>query len=145
MDITIEVMLPRRGETSFTLPGNPKYNILDPIAVYELKTAATVGMPFTGYLHVINIPTPPGWGAITEEEMRRRLNGVLCRPEVELLADGSTNIKSRRLWDANVNSLPVPIKNDLLVNRQATITWGQCKALFKHRLRNVQLSEADFN
>lgn len=78
MDLTIEVMLPPRGANDYTQSANERYRVLAPIAVYPLKTVATVGMPRTGYVHVTGIPDRPAWANLTQERIIARISKVLC-------------------------------------------------------------------
>jgi hypothetical protein len=88
-------MLPPRGANDYTQSANDRYRVLAPVAVYPLKTVATVGMQRTGYVHVTGVPIDNRWFHQIEsvdddgnpvtvnvpfsvEEIMKRVNAKLC-------------------------------------------------------------------
>lgn len=114
MDITIEIMLPVRNASDVTIPGNPTYPLLGIVAVYDqLKVTNTVGMPVTGYVHVTGVPDA-GFD---------KLKALLER----------VGVSSKRAWAGVASRVPAGARNNLLTNRQITVTW----TAFKGFLRNL--------
>jgi hypothetical protein len=140
MDLTVEVMLPPRGASDYTVSANPKWLVLAPVAVYPLKTVDVVGMPNTGYIHVTGIPEPDTWASLTTEQLMIKLNNVLC----QLLEDAQGEIVQRRQWQGLSSSMSPPVRNKLLSDRQVTMSWNQFKSLMRHLVDVRNLTEADF-
>jgi hypothetical protein len=148
MDLTVEVMLPPRG-TDFTVEmGNNHYRVLSPVAVYlPRKVVETVGMQHTGYLHVTGFPdNHPSFRQVSREGRQQRLSTVLGEfwlvPDV-LSIEPRERLQEKRTWAGNPQLLPPPVRNALITDRQAEITWGQFKALMRHQVRQVNLTDDD--
>jgi hypothetical protein len=127
MDITVEVMLPPRGETFATLR-NGRYMVLMPVAVYPLKVVDAVGMQRTGYIHVTGVPN---------RISIVRANEVLCRQD-----DGTDE---RRVWKGDPAMVPSAARQALLNDRQITVTFAQFRAVLSHLVEARELAEADFD
>lgn len=143
MDLTIEVMLPRRGATGAELsePANPKYRLLALVAVYPLKSVPTVGMPFTGYVHLTGVPERAAWAGLSEEEIVARINSRLCK----LWLDANREIVERREFAGIAASVPPGARTALQQDRQVTVTWNQFKA-FVQNVRDARaLDDADLD
>lgn len=142
MDITIEVMLPPRGTTDWTVSCNPTYRVLAPIAIYLRKTVAEVFMPCTGYLHVNGMPEHPTWPVEwTDVEKIQHMNAVLTKAWDEGVFH---DLLEKRQWSGNANALNNPTRTALLTDRQATISFNTLKNLFRDSKRQAGLTEADF-
>ena len=136
MDLTVEVMLPPRGDVDFARGQNGRYRVLAAVAVYPLKTTAVVGMQRSGYLHVTGVPVVDKGGG---ERTLAHLNRVLCEPWTR--ADGS--LRERRKWCGVPAALPARVVSTLLESRQATVAWAEFKALFRHQIDIRNLSDED--
>lgn len=141
MDLTIEVMLPPRGAGDYSTSANTKWRVLAPVAVYPLKTVATVGMQNTGYVHVTGVPTPQAWAEWSEERILQRINAILC----EAWEDVDRTSLERRIWAGDPANIPAGARNNLRTNRQITVTWTQFKPVFRHLVRDAVLSDADLD
>lgn len=138
MDLTIEVMLPPRGDLDFSRAVNGRYRVLAPVAVYELKSPAVVGMQRTGYIHVRDVPIAP---RATKEAALQRLNSVLC--EVWANDDAERSVRERRKWVGVPARLAVGAVDELLTQRQTTMTWAEFKTLLNHQVEVRTLSDED--
>ena len=142
MDITVEVMLPPRGAGNYSTSANPRYRVLMPVHVYvPMKEIDTVAMPRTGYVHVTGVPTRPGWGALTNEEVERRINQRLC----DRLLDQDGNELERSKWAGVAASIPANARNRLLNDRQITVTWTAFKNVMQNFIEARQLGDEDFD
>ena len=140
MDLTICVMLPPRGASDYSVAANPKYRVLAPVAVYFMgDTSQPVAAECTGYIHVTGVPTPAGWASLTSEEVRARLNAILCR--IWENVDGSQ--RERRLWGGVATSIPQAKRNALLTDRQISVTWTQFKNAIQNLSTSQNLADAD--
>lgn len=139
MDLTIEVMLPPRGATDFHTSAHPRWRVLAIVAVYPLKTVDVVGMPRTGYIHVTGVPMPPAWSGLSEDEVKLRINAKLA---AVWEAENGSEIE-RRLWCGLASMLSTKLRNDLLTDRQITVTWTQAKGAIRNVRDNRALADAD--
>lgn len=139
MDITVEVMLPPKGQ-DFSVTRNGRYRVLMPVAIYEKKTVPTVTMPHTGYIHVTNVPN---------RLSIKRMNEVLCRLHTEDLFIGSEPISQvieRRKWCLSNTNLSTGLRDTLLNMRQISVTFTQfCNAMqnITENNRSLIASELD--
>jgi hypothetical protein len=141
MDMTVEVMLPPRGASDYTQSANPRYRVLAPVAVYPLKTVATVGMQRTGYVHVTGVPERPAWANLTQEQLMAKLNGKLC--QVWENVDGT--LRERRIWAGIASQIPANARNRLLNDRQITVTWTAFKNVLQNLIELRQLADGDLD
>jgi hypothetical protein len=141
MDLTIEVMLPPRGATDYTQSANERYRVLAPVAVYPLKTVATVGMQRTGYVHVTGVPERPAWANLTTEQLMAKLNGKLCA----FWEDAQGNLVERRKWAGLASAIPANARNRLLNERQITVTWTAFKNVLQNLIEQRQLADGDLD
>jgi hypothetical protein len=127
MDITVCVMLPERGATDYSTSAHPKWRVLEPVAVTIAgDTSQPITAPRTGYIHVTNIPSKPEWMGLPNEEVLRFVASSICAP----------GLAHRKAWKGDETSLPLPMRQALLTDRQITITWGQFKAFFQNGSRS---------
>ncbi len=126
MDITVCVMLPPRGASDYTTSAHSKWRVLEPVSV-SLKgdTAQEITALRTGYIHVINVPMQPDWAGLSDEETVKVIASSIC-------AVGTT---TKKAWAGRSSMLPAPLRTDLLVDRQITLTWGQFKAFLQNDVR----------
>jgi hypothetical protein len=141
MDLTVEVMLPPRGATDFTQSANERYRVLAPVAVYPLKTPASVGLQRTGFVHVTGVPVRASWANLTTEQIMQRVNARLC--EVWENADGT--FRERRKWAGIAATIPQGTRNRLLSERQITVTWTQFKNFLQNLIEQRALADGDFD
>jgi hypothetical protein len=141
MDLTVEVMLPPRGANDYTQSANERYRVLAPVAVYPLKTVATVGMQRTGYVHVTGVPERPSWANLTTEQLMKKLNARLC--DIWTNADGT--MKERRMWAGIASAIPANARNRLLTDRQITVTWTAFKNVLQNLIEQRQLADGDLD
>jgi hypothetical protein len=139
-------MLPPRGATDFTVSCNPEFRVLAPVSVLTMRDPSIpVLVRCTGYLHVPGVPDHPSWPVDwTLEDKLRHLNGVLAKKWEDDVFDAKPGTIEKRKWSGNANALNTPSRNTLLQQRQLTITWTQCKNIFRDNKRNTGLTEADF-
>jgi hypothetical protein len=78
MDLTVCVMLPPRGDTTFERSAHSKIPVLAPVCIYPLQEIKEVTAPRTGYIHVTGCPEQ-----VTPERISRRL----CQGWEEWVAD----------------------------------------------------------
>jgi hypothetical protein len=164
VDLTVEVMLPPRGADFSVEMGNNHYRVLSPVAVYiPRKFPDVVRLQHTGFLHVTGFPdNHPSFRQVNRLDRQRRLDSVLGEiwrvPDVislpqptERLIDGVRQIvlepldrlQEKRTWAGNPQLLTPQVRNALLNDRQAEITWGQFKAFMRHQVRQVNLTDDD--
>jgi hypothetical protein len=116
MDITVCVMLPPRGATDYTTSAHPKWRVLEPVSVTVTgDTSQPITAQRTGYIHVNNVPQTQ-LGVVA---------GRLCN-------QGEIHKKE---WCGDSTMLPPPMRSQLLLDRQITLTWGQFKAFFSNGSR----------
>lgn len=119
MDITLCVMMPPRGATDWSVSAHAKHPVLNIICVFPLQTIPEVSAPRTGYIHITGIPD----GFATIGQLQLWLS--------EGIEDENGNLVAKRAWTADPNDLPTPRRNELLANRQVTLTWRQARAAWK--------------
>jgi hypothetical protein len=125
VDITVEVMLPVRGATDFTGKGNNYYPMLGVVEIYNhMKVTDVVGMPRTGYIHVLNVPELR-FPLLKRVLRRKGLNG------------------KKRSWAGLDSRLTALQKNRLLTNRQITMGWLAFRSLLRNLDEDRDLVEAD--
>jgi hypothetical protein len=135
VNLTVCVMLPARGSSDFSSPANPKYSVLDPVAVYlQRDTTQPIGAECTGYIHVTGVPTPPAWASLTNEEVQQRLNTKLCAPAPS---------GGRRAWGGLSEGIPVSMRSELLTERQISVTWAQFKKVLRNKVNSQPISDAE--
>lgn len=115
-DVTICVMLPPRGDTTFDRSAHAKMPVLSPVCVYPLQTINEVTAPRTGYIHVTGCPVQ-----VTPERLAQRI----C----QVWEEGET-YRAKRLWVGLVSALTLRQKADLLRDRQTTMTWAEFRDAF---------------
>jgi hypothetical protein len=164
MDISVEVMLPPRGADFTTEMGNNHYRVLSPVAIYiPRKFPDTVRLQHTGFLHVTGFPdNHPSFRQVNREDRERRLNGVLgeiwrvpdriSQPQPterringvrQIVMEAPDRLNQKRCWAGDPQTLPPQVRDALLNERQAEITWGQFKAFMRHQVRQVNLTDDD--
>lgn len=136
MDLTIEVMLPVRGDTDFSRERHGSYQVLAPVAVYSRKNPSSVNLQRTGFLHVTDVPVVDKG---SEERTLIHLNSVLCAQ----WQNPDRTLRDRRVWCGVPAALPMRVVNALLTNRQATVTWAEFKTLFRHQVDIRNLTDGD--
>ena len=141
MDITVEVMLPPRGAPDYSTSAHSKWRVLSLVGVHIPRlNPPSVNLPNTGYVHVTDVPTRPGWAALTNEEIERRINARLCRME---LLGPLHQIVERRRFAGIASLIPAGAANNLRTNRQITVTWTQFKAVIQDIIDARQLADDD--
>lgn len=121
MDLTISVMLPPRGDSTYTRSANTKFSVLSPIAVYEREPTKVITNPVLGYLRVTGCPVK------SAAELAERI----CSSEEQ---------DFKRVWQADTSLLPERVRDALLRDRRATLTWEEFSAMYEHRTIKVRLS-----
>lgn len=123
-DLTICVMLPPRGDTTFDRTAHAKEPVLSVCSVYDLPPKAQITDPVHGFIRVTGCP---------EQVTARRLAERLCRPWEEEVFAGQervVNYRAKRLWYGVVSNLTLRQRADLLRDRQTTMTWDEFRDAF---------------
>lgn len=115
-DITLCVMLPPRGDTTFDRSAHSKMPALSPVCVYPLQKIDEVTAPRTGYIHVTGCPVQ-----VTPDRLTQRICQAWEEGEIYL---------AKRLWVGLASALTLRQKADLLRDRQTTLTWAEFRDAF---------------
>jgi hypothetical protein len=136
MDITIELLLPERGETDLSKDAHPRYKTFSVVEVYDhLKQTDVIGMARTGYIHVTGVPIE------RFVQLQRLLTKVW---EIEHPDRGSAYVAHRR-WFLQWQRMSLALRRDLRDDRQATVTWQQFRALLRDLKEDRDLRDADLD
>jgi len=135
MDLTICVMLPPREDSKYDRSAHTKMPVLSPVCVYERQDIAEVTAPRTGYIHVSGCPV----------KSAHHLAEKLCVPderEVFVSEDRVTQTFAKRVYEANVSTLPKKVQAVLLAERQCSLTWDEFASMYASRVDAKPLTEA---
>jgi hypothetical protein len=124
VDLTVEVMLPPRGSSDFDHAPKRGYPMLCPVAVYPVqKIAPVVGMPRSGYVHVIGVPP-----------------GRFAQLHDALMATAAT---ANRAWVILHTRLSQADKDELIEHRQIAVSWSEFRSLLRNVPANRDLTDDD--
>lgn len=133
MDLTVAVMLPPKGDATYSRSAHTKMPVLAPVAVYERAPVATIRNPVLGYLRVTDCPV----------RSARELAEKICVPderETVIGQETTRTTEAKRLYEADAALLPAKITATLLADRQATLTWAEFSAMYANRQTAQKLS-----
>lgn len=133
-DLTICVMLPPRGDTTYDRSAHSKMPVLAPVCVYPRQEIAEVTAPRTGYIHVSDCPVKD------PRELAEKLCAVDER-EVFVSEQRLTQTLAKRVYEADVSQLPAKVQAALLAERQCSLTWAEFAAMYGHRETNEKLAD----
>ena len=120
MDVTLCVMMPPRGSPDWSASAHALMPVLNIVCVWPMQTIPSVDAERTGYIHITGIPD----GFVTLAELQATLS--------ESVFDADRKLVKKRAWVADPNDLPPQKRNDLLADRQVTLTWVQARAVWRH-------------
>lgn len=135
MDLTVAVMLPPREAQDVTRSAHTKMPVLAPVAVYERAPRETITNPVLGYIRVTGCPL----------RSAQDLAVIICEPDERQLLIGQEPLVQRvakRAWEADVTALPEKVRDTLLRERQALMSWDEFAAMYGHRASKAKLTDA---
>lgn len=133
MDLTIAVMLPPKGDATYSRSAHSKMPVLAPVAVYERAPVAKITNPVLGYLRVTGCPVR------SAKELAEKIT-VPDERETVVGQEIARTVEAKRLYEADTALLPSKITSTLLSERQATITWTEFSGMYANRVTATKLS-----
>lgn len=134
MDLTVCVMLPPRGDTTYDRSAHSKMPVLAPVCVYPRQDIAEVTAPRTGYIHVTGCPVK------SPQELAEKL----CVPDeraVFVSDERVTQTVAKRIYEADISTLPAKVQAVLLAERQCSLSWEEFAAMYVNRVDAKPLTE----
>lgn len=144
MDISLQIIV---EAASHDLSANPekeaaRYRRGDIVGVY---LTSDVGAPSLngrlGFVHITGVPD-----SINISKIKNRLLGeiidrvTVSDPDIPGGTVDTVDLIRRRAWRIPPSIIPVGVRNQLLTNREAAVTWGQIKPYVRKKIVSDRLN-----